>query len=257
VDHFPENYAELTYVEPFAGGASVLLNKKRSAKEIISDIDVGVVSILKSLRDEPKEFVSRIKRVKYCEKTFLSALRKEKEPIDDYVDRSINEFILRRMSRGGMRRAFAWSERKRGGQPGDINAWDTIIDQLPRIAERLQDVVIVKADFRKMIDVWDEEDSLFYLDPPYLHTTRSEGSIDIYEHEMSAEDHIAMLTMIKNIRGKVLISGYQSSLYTRMLDGSLWHCGKKSIAAHASQSKTKTRRTEYLWYNFSKRKTTE
>lgn len=248
IEQFPSNYKEFTYVEPFAGGVSVLLNKEKSDREIVNDTDEGVVCLLKTLRDEPKEFIGRVKRIKYCENTFNSALKKNE--FGDYVDRAVNEFVVRRMSRGGMKKAFAWSERLRGGQPGDVNAWETIIEQLPKIAERLKDVVILREDFRKVTDVWDEEDTLTYLDPPYLPDTRAEGARNVYEHELSVEDHIAMLNLARNARGKVVISGYQSSLYTRMLDKAVWRCKKKNIVAHASQSKTKTRRIECLWMNY-------
>jgi DNA adenine methylase len=251
IEQFPHNYQALTYVEPFCGGISVLLNKERSAKEIINDIDDGVISILKTLRDEPKEFIGRMKHVKYCENTFNQALKRSKEaPDEDYVNRAVNEFIVRRMSRGGMKKAFAWSDRLRGGQPGDVNAWETIIDQLPAISDRLQGVIILREDFRKISEVWDEEDSLLYLDPPYLPSTRSDGAQEVYDKEMTVEDHIAMLNMIKNSRGKVVLSGYQSTLYTRMLNKENWRCKKKNIANNSSQTKTKARRTECLWLNY-------
>ena len=252
IEQFPQNYKELVYVEPFCGGISVLLNKERSEKEVINDTDDGLICLLKSLRDEPKEFIGRLKRVKYCENTFLGAVRKAKneDETKDYVDKAVTEFILRRMSRGGMKKAFAWSERLRGGQPGDVNAWETILERLPAIAERLQGVIILCEDFRKVLDVWDEDNSLLYLDPPYLPTTRSEGSREIYEYEMSVEDHISMLNMLKSSRGKILLSGYLSTLYTRMLNKEIWRYKRKSMAAHASQAKTKTRRLEYLWMNY-------
>jgi DNA adenine methylase len=248
IQNFPKNYQELSYCEPFCGGGSVFLNKEISPEETLADQDEGVVAIFKSLRDEPKEFINRLKRTKYTESTFKFHLKRSQTEMKDYVDKAVNEYILRRMSRGGLKKAFAWSERLRGGQPGDLNAWKTMLSQLKSISERVQKTNIIHSDFRGVVKCWDEDNSLMYLDPPYLHSTRSENATDAYEHEMTADDHIALLNLIKNARGKVAISGYYSPLYKNTLIG--WKCLKKETANHSSQSKSKQRRTECLWVNY-------
>lgn len=248
IEHFPQDYKSLTYCELCCGGGSVFLNKERSGQEVINDLDRGIVSIFKALRDEPKEFIDKVKRIKYTERTFQNAQRRAEEPIEDYIDLAVNEFVLRRMSRGGMKKAFAWSERLRGGKPGDVNAWDTMLKQLSVIAERLKGVIILNGHFREPLKVWDEESVMLYLDPPYLPATRSKGATDVYDNEMSVEDHIELLTHIKGSRCKVLLSGYASPLYNKHLKD--WKCIKKEIANHASQQKVKERRFECLWINY-------
>lgn len=248
IENFPPNYEELTYIEPMCAGASVFLNKKQSKEEILNDLDKGVISILKSLRDEPKEFIDRVKRIRYTERAFKMAQNKATTSILDYVDQAINEYMLRRMSRGGMKKAFAWSERKRGGKPGDVNAWETIIDELPFVAERLSKTTILNTSVFNVFQNWDEEDSLTYLDPPYLPNTREQNSTQIYDYEMSVDDHITLLNMAKNARGKVIISGYSSPLYSRNLKG--WRVKKKNVPNNSGQSKTKERRVEVLWMNY-------
>lgn len=248
IEHFPEGYEDMVYCEPFCAGASVLLNKEPSIEEVISDIDLGVIAVYKALRDEPQEFVTRIKRTRYTERAFKMAQNRSEKPFDDYMDRAVNEYVLRRMSRGGLKKAFAWSERLRGGKPGDLNAWETMIETIPLIAERVKNVNILAEDFVQIIKVWDEDETLLYLDPPYLHSTRSEGSTNAYEHELTVEDHINMLHLANNARGKVVISGYASPLYNRNLKE--WNCKKKTVANHSSQSKSKEKRIECIWLNY-------
>jgi DNA adenine methylase len=248
ISNFPEGYEQMTYVEPFCAGASVFLNKKPSLLEVIGDVDRGVVSVFKALRDEPKEFIKRIKRVRYTKRVFESALEKKAEEFEDYMDRAVNEYILRRMSRGGLKKAFAWSDRTRGGQPGDVNAWKTMARQLKGIAKRVEHASVVCEDFKDVFKAWDEENTLFYLDPPYLHSTRAEGSTELYENELSIDDHLNLLHLAKNARGKVIISGYSSPLYNRSLKN--WKCRKKNIANHSSQAAKKQRRVEVLWMNY-------
>ena len=143
ISNFPENYKELNYCELFCAGASVFLNKEPSKEEVINDVDTGLISIYKSLRDEPDEIIDRLKKIDYNEKTFNEALAKSELPFEDYIEHALNEFILRRMSRGGMKKIFAWSDRLRGGKPGDVNAWNTILEQLPLISERVKNTIIL------------------------------------------------------------------------------------------------------------------
>ena len=85
IEHLPKDYTTRTYCELCCGGCSVLLNKERSSDEVINDINKGVVSIFKALRDEPKEYISRLKAFKYKESTFQQALERAKEDFDDYI----------------------------------------------------------------------------------------------------------------------------------------------------------------------------
>jgi DNA adenine methylase len=248
ISNFPKDYDKFTYCELCCGGSSVLLNKKISGEEIINDIDKGVVSIFKALRDESREFIGRIKTLTYKEDTFTEALDRSKGEFNDYIDLAENEYVLRRMSRGGMKRTFAWSDRERGGKPGDVNAWETMLKQLPLIADRVKNVSILQGSLLPIAKVWDDENTLIYIDPPYLPETRSEGATDVYDHEMSVEDHINILNFINNARSKISISGYQSPLYNKHLKG--WKSFKKSVANHAGQGPSKQRREEILWCNY-------
>lgn len=244
IEHFPNNYEEYDFIEPFAGGASVFLNKKRSnGIEAINDLDLGVIQIYRALRDDSAHFINRLKKVKYCEATFKRAIKKKPK---NYLEHAMTEFILRRMSRGGLKSAFAWSERKRGGQPGDVNAWKTILDQLPLIAERFRGVYIFNKKALDVIKAFDDEKTLIYVDPPYLADTRS--TTDVYEYEMDTDDHIVLAEHLSKFKGKVIISGYFSQLYKRLYKD--WNTYKKQVANHASQQKKKEMKTEVIWCNY-------
>jgi DNA adenine methylase len=246
IESFPENYEEMIYIEPFCGGGSVFLNKKPSHEECINDLDLGVIQIYRALRDEPGEFITRLKRTTYSELAFKRAQNRSEKPFEDYMEQAINEFILRRMSRGGLKKHFAWSTRTRGGQPGDVNAWKTIIEQLPVISDRLEHAIILNKNSVEVIKAFNSPESLAYVDPPYLPETRV--STKAYKHEMNTDDHINLAKALISFEGKVLISGYPSTLYKRLYAD--WRCKKKKIANHSSQAKKKKYKVECLWMNF-------
>ena len=234
----------MTYLEPYCGGANVLLNKDKSSIEVINDLDSNIIQIYRALRDEPKEFLRRLNLCKYCQETFERAAKKNK--FDDYLDHAVNEFILRRMSRGGLRAAFAWSNRLRGGKPGDVNAWETSVKTLPDLAERLKETYVMCKPAIDVIQAFNQPNTLVYCDPPYLHETRV--SKTVYSSEMTTDDHIELAHALNKFNGKAMISGYASPLYNRLYKD--WNIEKKKVANHSSQQKSKEKKVEVIWKNY-------
>jgi len=61
-------------------------------------------------------------------------------------------------------------------------------------------------------------DELVYADPPYLDATRRSARTP-YRFGYTEDDHVALLEALKALPCMVMISGYWSPLYARMLDG--------------------------------------
>lgn len=80
-----------------------------------------------------------------------------------------------------------------------------------------------------------------YLDPPYLHSTRSRTQL--YEYEMTNEDHERLLSWCLGSRATVMISGYRSDLYEEALRA--WR-----TVSFDSMTRGGTMREEVLWMNY-------
>ena len=100
VSHLPAGHEEMTYLEPFCGGGSVMLNKSPARAEALNDIDPSVFDIFRALRDTPDEFVERLREVPYAEDTFLRAVGAGRT--GDDLGRAVHEYPRRRMRRGGL-----------------------------------------------------------------------------------------------------------------------------------------------------------
>jgi len=151
------------------------------------------------------------------------------------------------MSRGGLANAFAWSDRLRGGKPGDVNAWETAINNtLPQIVHRIKDLRVLHDEAIDVIKEHDSENSLIYCDPPYLKSTRT--STKTYgREEMSEDDHRELGEVLNACKGTVIISGYPSDVYDEIFKG--WKVIEKGIVNHSSQQKIKQIKTECIWVN--------
>ncbi len=236
---FPNGFQDLTYVEPFVGGGAVILNKPRSQREVINDIDSNLITLYLEVRDNCKEFLKELRSLKYEEATYEKARSSEFHP-------AVNEFVLRRMSRGGAKQTFGWSERLRRKMPEYISGWIGALKNLPAVSKRLQGVEIRNEDYRGLLEEFAGPDTFFYLDPPYVVEERV--STNVYEFEFSMDDHVSLLNHMKTNESFFLLSGYGCPTYAATLNG--WVVSTKEYACSASAQKKKPKRIESLWRNY-------
>jgi len=83
-------------------------------------------------------------------------------------------------------------------------------------------------------------DAVIYCDPPYPLSTR-QGRF-YYDHEMTDVDHVELLTLLKEMKCRILLSGYPCEIYGRALRS--WRCMR-----YRTRTRGKTV-TECLWANF-------
>jgi len=87
-------------------------------------------------------------------------------------------------------------------------------------------------------------DELIYLDPPYVFETRKDKK-DLYNYEYDDNDHIELIEFIDGLDCFVMLSGYESELYSKLLDPAKWHKFTFNAMTRAGV------RTEALWCNFN------
>ena len=84
-----------------------------------------------------------------------------------------------------------------------------LVDSVPKYRlHRASGQAVVTID---VIQGQDGPRTWFYCDPPYLHVTRT--APEVYRHEMTTDQHGALLECLAGIRGRFTLSGYRSVLY--------------------------------------------
>jgi DNA adenine methylase len=81
---------------------------------------------------------------------------------------------------------------------------------------------------------------LIYADPPYLHSTRT--SQHRYQHELTDNQHLELLALLRRCPADVILSGYPSAIYDQRLAG--WNSREFQVMSRGGV------RTEKLWFNF-------
>jgi hypothetical protein len=84
-------------------------------------------------------------------------------------------------------------------------------------------------------------EEFIYADPPYLVETRS-GRYR-YHYELSQQDHIRLLSLLKEVPCKVMVSGYWSALYEKELS-----CFR--VIQFRAMTRSGSCKTECLWMNY-------
>lgn len=241
IELFPPHH---TYVEPFGGAASVLLNKPPVPVEVYNDLDGRLTRLFRVLRDYPEEFQRRLQLTPYSELEW----RQAETPANDEIEQARRDFVRWRQSLGGRGETFSYTlHRVRRAMADVVSGFLSAIDeQLPLIVERFRRVEILCRDAFEVIEKWDAPDTLFYCDPPYLPTVVTRDNV--YGYHLSVEDHKRLLDLLRRCSGKVMISGYPSDLYDQKLSD--WTRQDIAIANHAAGGKKKRQCREVLWYNW-------
>src|SRR5713101_9420413 len=70
IKHFPNHRI---YLEPFGGGASVLLNKQPVEVEVYNDLDMRITRLFRVLRDQGDRFLAKVRLIPYSQVEFEAA----------------------------------------------------------------------------------------------------------------------------------------------------------------------------------------
>ena len=242
------------YCEPFAGSAAVLLNRASSPVETYNDIDGEVVNFFRTLRDQHEELIRVISLTPFSREEYHLAIyggSGDSEEISP-VERARRFYVRARQTRTGLAQTATlgrWATCKdtsRAGMSGVVSRWLGGIEALDDIAQRLIRVQIENRPAVDVIRLYDNPETLFYCDPPYLHATR--GDDKAYGFEMDERQHREFAKAVNECQGKVAVSGYDHPLMKELFPVKRWH---KTSGSDKTIHSTKGTRQEILWTNFN------
>jgi len=203
IEHFPEHE---TYIEPFGGGAAVLLNKPRAKREFYNDIDKRIVNFFTVMRDE-KMGDALIRRAQWTE-------------MSDQVMREAREIMKRDLEIPSIDHAWAVlcsmvmsvGVDKYGVMDGKRAVLSIEIEQILRdIRDRFSKIRIWNRDALEVLGYeWvDRKDTLIYLDPPYVGEQQ-----ELYDTHMDVERFYELLDRLSRLkRARWIMSGWENEYY--------------------------------------------
>ncbi len=236
------------YCEPFGGSAAVLLNRAPSPVETYNDLDGEVVNFFRVLRDQKEELVEAIGLTPFSREEFFNAVSKNGGSISN-LERARRFFVRARQARTGLAQTASlgrWANcmnTSRAGMSGVVSRWLGSIEMLPHIVLRLLRVQIENRPATEVIELYDGPRTLFYCDPPYVHSTR--GDAKAYGFELSDEGHRRLARSLRRCKGLAAVSGYRCDLMEELYKD--WRC----VAAPPKVCHSiKKERHEVVWMNY-------
>ncbi len=237
------------FCDVFGGSAAVLINRAPAPVETYNDLDSELVNFFATLRhcDMGEQLLREIALTPFSREELALACTPE-EGLGP-VERARRFYVRARQTRTGLAQTSStgrWAHcilTSRSGMAGAVSRWIGSIDGLPPIIDRLMRVQIDNAPALEVIERYDTPDTLFYLDPPYVHESR--GDKNAYFGEMSDADHKALARLLHNIKGRAAISGYRSDLYDSIYAD--WH---RIDAPEKICHSVRQPRQESLWMNY-------
>ncbi|MCW2496331.1 DNA adenine methylase [Jatrophihabitans sp.] len=237
------------YVEPFCGGASVLLAKAPSTMETINDLDGRLMTFWRVLRDQPEDLMRVCALTPHSRGEYQRCLLVDEDPLEDEVEVARRVWVRISQGRGGTQRRTGWRNyvKPRGssiGMPGYLEAY---VDRMATVAARLQHVSLECRPALELIEQYGsvERGVVMYVDPPYLRSTRSGRN---YLVEMCLPDeHAHLAKLLNDAKATVLLSGYDSPLYDELYEG--WYRETFQATTNGGAAGNRGVRTEVLWSN--------
>jgi DNA adenine methylase len=200
------------FVDVF-GGSGVVLDSvmsrfqnvpRQDMRFVFNDLDDKIYNLFKVLRDNPLKLAYQILSTPYSRKEFNAAigiLSSSQYRLLDDIERA-RIFVIANRQSFGATMSKPWSITK----DGEINykTWDQMPDIIVETAKKWKSVYLECLDYKQILDKWDSERTVFYLDPPYEGVEKSYYDVN-KDHGF---DHIEMFKALQQIRGSYAVSYY-------------------------------------------------
>lgn len=233
------------FVDVCGGSGVVLLNKPQSPIETYNDVNSILVNFFRVLQQQPKELISQLQLTLHSRQEYEEAWY---DPSDTPIV-AARKFFIRTMqslwAAGAQSQLKGWGmsvSESRVGISEKTYKWLGAIEGLPEMVKRFKQVQIDNRDFRAILKMYDNEQTLFYFDGPYHENLRSATK---YQFDFSGSDYSDLQRITKSLKGKIAISHYSDASFNEMFSHLHFTQGPKRKNNRSSKEAY-----ECLWTNY-------
>lgn len=202
-----------TYMEPFAGGASIalhLLKTETVENVIINDYDIAIYSFWYAVLNEPKKLIKKIQDTPITIDEWEKQRTIYKSPQKQYsLELAFAAFFMNRCNFSGVLKGGAIGGRNQLGKY-KINARfnkANLIKRIEYIATLSDKITLTHLDALDFIENYVKKSTnsktIVYYDPPYF----NKGAW-LYKNYFTKEDHLKLADSIKSVSESAWIVSY-------------------------------------------------
>lgn len=185
------------YVEVFGGGGSVLFRKYASKHEVFNDINSDLINLYRVVKSKRDEFIKEMDLILVSREEFDRYMEMDVDSLSD-VERAARFFYIVKTAFGAKVAGSSFGTAIHN--PNRLNPLD--IDRLVRsVHSRIARVTFENLPYAKLIEKYDSDTTVFYLDPPYY------GVEDYYgKNIFSSADFAVLADILNGVKGKFIFS---------------------------------------------------
>lgn len=217
-----------------------MLQKPRSYAEVYNDLDGEIVNLFRVARDHGERLAQSLELTPFSRTEFAGSYEPDGDPVEQARRTLVRSYMgFGSAGASGQSTGFRANSNCSGTTPA--HDWMNYPQHLRATIQRLRGVVVENRDALEVMQIHDGDETVHYVDPPYVHETRAlRTRAPSYRFEMSDVQHAEMADVLRKLRGSVVLSGYRCPLYDELFAG--WR--RIDAAAHADGAKA---RVESLW----------
>lgn len=193
-----------SFIDVCGGTGSVLFARNSCNLEVFNDRNSGIIAFYRCIRDrlKCKELIDRLEIAPPSsrEEFIWSRETWNCDQLDD-VERGSRWYYA--VMHSFASKGWAFGRAVKGKAQGQ--KFYNNLSLFWSIHNRLKNVQIENQDWRMILKDYSNSDAVIYIDPPYW------GTIGIYDHCWSEQDHYELCERVTNCNGAyVAVSGYDS-----------------------------------------------
>lgn len=191
ISRFPQEMPA-RYIEVFGGAGWVLFRKEKhlGQLEVFNDLDKQVVNLFRCIKYHREALQKELDWLPSSRTIFNDLLQMINLNGLTDIQRAARYLYLAKISFGADHKTFATSKK---GLARTLNFME-------EVQHRLEGVVIECKGYENLISVYDRQNALFYLDPPYV------GSENLYDCLFDVHDHLRLCDILKHLKGSFILS---------------------------------------------------
>jgi DNA adenine methylase len=225
------------YVEPFCGSLAMLFSKQKTRTEVVNDIDSDLINLYEILRCDHKRFAEKVFYTPFSRQLY-NYLCKHKEEYITPLDKAWFYYAANRMGWTNILTKDSIRVDTTGADPAQMHAIDKLFNLF---IDRMNNVFLENKKYNEVISQYDKEHTFFYCDPPY-YTTEDTYAASKFDED----DHRFLALKLKNIKGKAMVSYYESEFIDSLYKG--WN---KEVFTLLSRQKKEVKK-EVIYFNYEK-----
>jgi len=195
------------YVEPYCGSATIFFAKDKASKSVLGDMDPEIIAALRFIRNISSSDIEWLKKQNWRPSKSRWQFLKDQKPVRKRE--RFYRFLYLNFN------SWADSPAKGFASTGQTRSWAGVVAKLQAASQKLKgDVTVTLQDAFKTMRQYDSVSTFHYIDPPHF------GSGDLQPYGSTAPEPERLAKFLKGLRGKWLLSMYDSKRTRAAFKGS-------------------------------------